>query len=134
MADSKKSPSLEARFKKLRTTLQNSIADLIEQAKNAELHLTEIKEKISKIDRAEAKARFIRIKTTGLSEINRLKGVLQQELGRVSKEVKKSTDKLKTESTKVRTKAKSTLHTVKHQIKTIAETERNKRRGRSRSE
>ena len=103
-------------------------------AKKADLHLSDIKEKISKIDRAKAKARLIHIKNTGLSEINRLKGVLQQELGRLSKEVKKSSAKLKTESTKVRTKAKSTLHTVKHQIKTIAETERNKRRGRSRSE
>ncbi len=118
----------------MKTRLQKSIKDVLEQAKKADVLLEEIKSKVAKFDKEAAKTQATQLKSMGLAEVSKLRDKLQHQLVDMSVELAKTSEKLKVESDRVKSKVQDTLKTVKAQVKTIAENERLKRRGRSRSE
>lgn len=111
------------KLKKLRARLESSLVDVMDQAKKAEAQLKEVQARIVKLDRETAR-----------SEILKLRGRLQGEVERVSKDLGFNTEKFRAELEKTRGRVQDTLKNVKAQVKAIADAERLKRRGRSRSE
>lgn len=111
------------KLKKLRARLESSLVDVLDQAKKAEGQLKEVQARLAKLDKESAR-----------SELLKLRGRLQGEVERVSKDFGINTQKLRAELEKTRVRVQDTLESVKTQVKAIAAAERSKRRGRSRSE
>ncbi len=118
----------------MKDRLNAALKEILAQAKKADGLVNELKSKIAKIDKETAKASLAQIKTVGSAEVKRLRERLQNQLVTLSDDLAKTSGKLMTESEKVRGRVQKTLATVKTQIKVITEAERNKRRGRRRSE
>jgi hypothetical protein len=112
----------------MKDRLEKSIQELKSQAKKAEQILEDIKSRVHKIDRETAKAQLGELKALSLKEVTRLRETLQGQVLTLSTELSKTTDRLKSESDKMKDRVQGTVKTVREQLKAIAEKERAKRR------
>lgn len=110
-------------MKKIRARLESSLVDVLDQAKKAEAQLKQVQARLAKLDKESARSEFLKLRSR-----------LQDEVERVSKDLGINTKKVRAELEKTRVRVQDTLQSVKSQVKAIAEAERSKRRGRSRSE
>ena len=123
MSENESGTFSSSRAQKFRTQLEASLKDIVRQAKEAEMNLAAIQAKIAKLDKETAKSEFMKIRSK-----------LQGEVEKISTEMGFNSEKFKAEIEKARTRVQDTLKNVKTQVQAIAEAERTKRRGRSRSE
>jgi len=114
---------------KMKERLQKQVKALLDQAKQADKLVAELKGKLKQFDKESAKATVGVIKHQGKEELHKIKERLQTQLMDVSTELLKTSEKLKVESSKVQAKVKDTIQVVKTQIK--AESSKLKRRGGS---
>ena len=105
------------------------VAEMLEKVKQSDTLLAKWSDKLKQFDKASARAAVDVLKSQGQAEIGKAKEKLQGQVREMSSELLKTSEKLKIESEKVRGKVKDTLLVMKQQLKTMAENEKQKRRG-----
>lgn len=118
----------------LKKSVGKVLAELIDFAGNAESQIKTLKGKIAHLDRATAKATLGQLSVTGLAELAKAQEKLNAHMDSFTKELQGKTKDLGKQSGKIVKTAQGTIQELRKQVKTIADTERSKRRGRRRSE
>jgi uncharacterized phage infection (PIP) family protein YhgE len=122
---------LEEQIKK---SLGKVIAEVMDFASTAESQVKTLKGKISQIDKSTAKATLGQLSVAGLTELHKAQEKLQTHIDQFSKELQHKTKDLGKQTGKIVKTTQGTLKEFSKQIKSIAEAERTKRRGRRRSQ
>ncbi len=104
--------------------LEKRVSSLREQAKATENQLKEIKSKFAQVDREAAK-------TLAKDELKKARAKVETQLVKLSGDVLKTVDRIKTDKAKIRSLAEEALSKASHQVKLMVEIERNKRRARN---
>ena len=116
----------------MREKIEASISNIRRQAQKVEVLLSDLQKRLAQVDRESAKASLQEFKNVGLSEIQRIKSRLQNQVMDLSVELSKTTEKIKSGGLRVRASVEKAIKQVKGQLKSVTETERKKRSGRRR--